>query len=62
VTRAAHRLTGDYLQRLGPLTPEQQQEQQRLIEHHVRSKARDNSRLGYFIKLGPTLNGEYPPC
>lgn len=48
---------GDYLQRLGQLSSDQQEEQRKLIEHYVRAKARDNSRLGYYIKLSPQLNG-----
>lgn len=48
---------GDYLQRVNGLSADEQAEQQRIIEHHVRGKARDNSRMGYYIKLAPTLNG-----
>lgn len=48
---------GDYLEKLGQLTAEQQEEQEKLVDMYVRSKARDNSRLGYYIKLSPQLNG-----
>lgn len=48
---------GDYLDKLNQLTPDQQEEQQKLIGHHVRTKARDNSRMAYYIKLSPQLNG-----
>jgi len=48
---------GDYLDKLNQLTPEQQEEQQKLIGQHVRGKARDNSRMAYYIKLSPQLNG-----
>lgn len=48
---------GDYLDKLNQLTDEQQQEHSRLIDNHVRNKARDNSRMGYYIKLSPQLNG-----
>lgn len=48
---------GDYLDKLNQLTEEQQQEHSRLIDNHVRNKARDNSRMGHYIKLSPQLNG-----
>lgn len=48
---------GDYLDKLGQLPAEQQDEHQKLIAQHVRGKARDNSRMGYYIKLSPQLNG-----
>jgi hypothetical protein len=46
-----------YLDKLPKLDAEQQQAQQKLIDDFVRAKARDNSRMGYFIKLTPQLSG-----
>lgn len=48
---------GDYLDKLTQLTDEQREEEQKLIDMHVRGKARDNSRMAYYIKLSPQLNG-----
>eukprot|EP00879_Flechtneria_rotunda_P002696 GHRR01002902.1.p1 GENE.GHRR01002902.1~~GHRR01002902.1.p1 ORF type:complete len:150 (+),score=24.12 GHRR01002902.1:185-634(+) len=48
---------GDYLDRLQPLNKAEEEDEKRLKEHYVRSKARDNSRMGYYITLTPQLNG-----
>lgn len=48
---------GDYLDKLTQLTQDEKDEQQKLIAQHVRNRARDNSRMGYYIKLSPQLNG-----
>eukprot|EP00878_Enallax_costatus_P002894 GHUV01003088.1.p2 GENE.GHUV01003088.1~~GHUV01003088.1.p2 ORF type:complete len:145 (+),score=16.57 GHUV01003088.1:366-800(+) len=44
---------GDYLDKI----PTIKDEQQNILEQYVRGKTRDNSRMGYFIKLTPQLNG-----
>jgi hypothetical protein len=48
---------GDYLEKLDQLTEEQRDEEGKLIDMYVRGKARDNSRMAYYIKLAPQLNG-----
>lgn len=48
---------GDYLDKLPGLDGTQAAEQTRLLEDCVRAKARDNSRMGYYITLSPQLNG-----
>jgi hypothetical protein len=48
---------GDYLDKLTPLDSTEEADQQRLVEHYVRGHARDNSRMGYYIKLSPQMNG-----
>jgi hypothetical protein len=48
---------GDYLDKLTPLDSTEEADQQRVVDHYVRGKARDNSRMGYYIKLSPQLNG-----
>lgn len=48
---------GDYLDKLTPLDSTQEEEERKLVEHCVRGKARDNSRMAYYITLSPQLNG-----
>jgi hypothetical protein len=48
---------GDYLDKLPTLDTAESKEQADLVENYVRAKARDNSRMAYYIKLTPQLNG-----
>ena len=47
----------DYIDKLPQLGGEDSEEQQRLIEDFARLNARPNSRMAYYIKLSPQLNG-----
>lgn len=44
---------GDYLDKIPPV----EEEQQNIMDQYVRRNMRDNSRMAYFIKLSPQLNG-----
>ncbi|KAI8468272.1 MAG: hypothetical protein J3K34DRAFT_523070 [Monoraphidium minutum] len=47
----------DFIDKLPQLDGAQSEEQQSIIEDSVRLNARVNSRMGYYIKLTPQLNG-----
>ncbi|GBF88314.1 hypothetical protein Rsub_01026 [Raphidocelis subcapitata] len=47
----------DYLDRLPTLSDAQSEEQRRVVDDYVRAAARPNSRMAYYIRLGPQLNG-----
>jgi len=48
---------GDYIEKLPKLDLEDELTQKSLVEDRARQKARENSRMGYYIKLAPELNG-----
>jgi hypothetical protein len=47
----------DYVEKLPALSEPQQQDQARVISDYVRANVRPNSRMAFFIKLTPQLNG-----
>jgi hypothetical protein len=47
----------DYLDRLPSLSEAQSEEQRRVVDDYVRAAARPNSRMAYYIRLAPQLNG-----
>lgn len=47
----------DFMDKLPALDADQEAEQQRLVENYARANARINSRMAYYIKLAPQLNG-----
>lgn len=47
----------DFLDKIPTLSEEQAQQEKQLIEDFARVKARENSRMAYFIPLKPELNG-----
>lgn len=47
----------DYLDKIPALSEEQSEQEQRLIADFVRQKARENSRMAFYIPLKPELNG-----
>lgn len=47
----------DYIEKLPALDTTQEEEQQQLVENFARQNARNNSRMAYYIRLTPQLNG-----
>jgi hypothetical protein len=50
-------IAGEFLQKLPPLTDEDEERQRSAVADYARGTARDNSRFGKYIRLTPELNG-----